>query len=62
MLRFSPEMNDRAGGRDIAAGCFAVAVACEDNDSILRFSWNDYMHKYLRGTARVERPWVTLVM
>ena len=35
MLRLSPEMNKRAGGRVIAAGFIAVAVAPEDNDSIL---------------------------
>jgi hypothetical protein len=40
-------MNKRAGGRVIAAGFIAVAVAPEDNDSILRVSWNDYMHEHL---------------
>ena len=52
MLRLSPEINERSGGREATVGCTLVAVALETNVSILALSQNDYMHQYFCRAAQ----------
>jgi hypothetical protein len=52
VLRLSPKINERSGGREATVGCSAVAVPLETNVSILALSQNDYMHHYFGRAAQ----------